>query len=191
MSIVTSNGSYPHNGLEIDVSLQSKKTHEDFLSHEVVLDTRCHEPAHLWDSSHELEHIRKWWDIRQEVENDLGGRLRIERGQDSDHAIEKFLWMAWEDRQDSTVGVKKLRTPSATAIAAARLWESWYWDFNKVREYADLPKNIGAQESAGRERDTVVKSERNTTNEPVQPCDEQPCETGVHEKLELLPRIEL
>jgi hypothetical protein len=54
----------------------------------------------------------------------LGGRLRIERGQDSDHAIEKFRWMAWEDKQDSTVGVKKLRTPSAKAIAAVRLWES-------------------------------------------------------------------
>jgi hypothetical protein len=194
VSEITSEGLSAHDRIEIGLTLRSKNTPERFFPLEVVLDTLCHELAHLWSSDHELLHLGYWWYIRQEVENDLGGKLRIERGQESDHSIEKFRWMAWEVDEVFTAESKaecELRTPSETAIEAARLWESWYWNFPQVREYANLPRETGTEDSVERGRDTVVNSDRNPANEPVLWSDQSPCNISGLSKLELLPEIEI
>jgi hypothetical protein len=56
---VSSAGSSTHSKSGIGLRLRPSTTPKKFLSLEVVLDTLCHELAHIWKGSHELVHLRK------------------------------------------------------------------------------------------------------------------------------------
>lgn len=155
-------GEVPEVWIGLKLRTESSTKYGEFLSLESVLSTLCHELAHLWDRGHGLAHFRKWWDIAHEVETDLGGRLRIERGEDSLQSLNKFRWMAWEDERVPAQEVKGQRKPSVTAIAAARLWESRYWNFTEMREWASEPKKVYIPKEGARGQTQSMQSCRAT-----------------------------
>jgi len=59
------------------VKLRDPKNPGKSYALEVLLCTLTHELAHHWDSNHSLLFFRKWRHFMEEVEMDLGGKIRL------------------------------------------------------------------------------------------------------------------
>jgi hypothetical protein len=120
---------YPKN--LIALRLRDDHGPKDFHPLEVLLDAACHELAHCWVFEHNLEFLRRWEALIDEVENDLGGKVFITRGAGVYAA--QLRWLRWkDDDEDEAEERAKQRNPSQRAMAAAQDWESRFWNFDAL-----------------------------------------------------------
>jgi hypothetical protein len=98
-----------------------------------------HELAHCSHKGHDLPFLRRWLELMEEVEHDLGGKMRISRGGPAGTFgnpiyTRQLKWLQWEDRAVANGQGEKSWEPSQKAIQAARNWETVYWRFHATRE---------------------------------------------------------
>ena len=105
-----------------------------FLPLEELLGTLCHELAHCWYGDHNTNFFRKWKALIDELEEDMGNRIRIplyNLGGRSDYA--KILrLLQWEVKEVSTKEPTTRSKPNRQSMDAAWKWEKWYWDYTKM-----------------------------------------------------------
>jgi hypothetical protein len=120
---------YPTN--HIALRLRDDQGPKNFHPLEVLLDAACHELAHCWVFEHNLEFLRRWEALVDEVENDLSCKIFIARGAGVYAA--QLRWLRWKDDDENVTKEKvKQRNPSIRAIAAAQDWERRFWNFDAL-----------------------------------------------------------
>jgi hypothetical protein len=118
----------------ISLCLRNRVDPAKFLPLEELLSTLCHELAHIWEDDHGDYFHGQWKAIMEEVEEDLGGKIKIRR--DNPRGLREYArklrWLQWADKKVATNGVKKRRRTSSRSIKAAWKWESTYWNFEEL-----------------------------------------------------------
>jgi len=122
--------------MEVSIKLRHRGDPAVFLPLDRILSSVLHELAHCWCGDHGLQFLRKWRDLIDEVQIDLGGKIRIPYGASVYEA--QLRWLSWED---DTASKEKTHDSCPRAIQAARNWETKHWGFKYIR--MDFKDEIG------------------------------------------------
>jgi hypothetical protein len=108
--------------IAIGIRLRHPQKPTEFLPLEELLDAMCHELAHCWHTNHGLAFLRQWNTMIDEVEDSLGGGLRVQWGAgDYKKQLESIRV---ENQSAGANTTKERRQPSKRGIAAALSWKS-------------------------------------------------------------------
>jgi hypothetical protein len=136
---------------------------DQFLPLEVVLPTLCHELTQVWEWDHNDRFHLKGKALMDEIENDLGGRVKLRRdnpGSLTGYA-EKHMLLRWEPKPNTR---KQQPTGNMERARTTWQWENWFWslsryDGRKSNKYPGEPEAPGRTTEMKRKRD-VTSTER-------------------------------
>lgn len=124
-----------HSSIYIAIKLRTESDPAVFLTLDYLLATVCHELAHCWHINHGAAFVRRTDLLVRHVEQDLGGRVEIQRrvladGEEGTFVVvekgeEGMMQTEKEERRTEAIG------PSVACGDAVEEWEREVWEMKK------------------------------------------------------------